>query len=116
LDKKAGSIRSQCSLTCPAECVQINFELDRMDVEWDSTYTFEESFDDYKSQASKKFNISGMTDDQFNKRLSLNSIFFSKLETTKITQSPSMTLTSFIANVGGLLGQSLYYFFKNQLY
>ncbi len=83
-----------------------------MDVEWDSTFYSNL----YKSTASKRFNISGMTDDQFKKRLSLNSIFFRKLETTKITQSPSMTLTSLVANVGGLLGKSLYYFLKNQLH
>ncbi len=34
-----------------------------------------------------------------------NYVYFDKLETTVITQFPSMSLTSLIANVGGLLGK-----------
>jgi len=113
-NEKKDSIRSQCSLTCPVECNQVNFEVDRMDIEWTSLIWFDVK--PYKTKVSKSFNISGMTDDQFKKRLTLISIFFRKLETTKITQSPSMTLTSLVANVGGLLGKSLYYFLKNQLH
>jgi len=75
-NKKAGSIRSQCSLSCPVECNQVKFGINRVDI-------------GYKYQSSEIY------------------FYFSKLETTKITQSPSMTLTNLIANVGGLLGKSL---------
>ncbi len=102
--KKTGSIKSKCSLTCAAECVQVNFEEKKMDVEWELEAEY---IDYYKTKVSKKFDITGITDDQFSKRITKIHIYFSKLETTKITQSPSMTLTKLIANVGGLLGKSL---------
>jgi len=75
-----------------------------MDVEWELEAEY---IDYYKTKVSKKFDITGITDDQFSKRITKIHIYFSKLETTKITQSPSMTLTKLIANVGGLLGKSL---------
>jgi len=111
LTEKAGSIRSQCSLNCPIECNQVNFAVNRVDVDWELEAEY---FDYYKSEVSKNVCISAMTDDQFRKRFTKIHIYFSKLETTEITQSPSMTLTSLIANMGGLLGKSLYllYFFK----
>jgi len=65
LDKKAGSFRSQFSLSCPAECIQVNLAVNRVDVEWDSS-TYSRS---YKSEVSQRFNITGMNDDQFKKRL-----------------------------------------------
>jgi len=100
-DSKAVSIRSQCSLTCPAECIQVNFAINTVYVKWELE---EEYFDYYKSKASKKFNIKGMTDDGLRKGFSKIHIYFTRLETTMITQSPSMTLTNLIANMGGLLG------------
>jgi len=102
-DKKAASIRSQCSLNCPLKCNQVYFEINRLDIE----YEFEGNVDDAKGIVSKKFNILRLTNDQFKKRLTKIYFYYSKLETTKITQSPSMTLTKLIANVGGLLGKSL---------
>jgi len=104
-DKKAGSIRSQCSLSCPVECNQVKFGINRLDIESE----FEEKLIDFaKGKVSKKFNLTGLTNDQFKKRFTGIYFYFSKLETTRITQSPSMTLTNLIANVGGLLGKSLY--------
>jgi len=104
-DKKAGSIRSQCSLSCPIECNQVKFGINRLDIE----YEFEKKFVDWaKRKVSKTFNQTEMTDDQFKQSLARLFFYFSKLETTRITQYPSMTLTNLIANVGGLLGKYLY--------
>jgi len=100
-DKKSDLIRSPCFLTCPAECNQVTFPIKRVYVEWELEA---ENIDYYKTEISKKFNISGITDDQFSKKFSKIHIYFRKLETTMITQSPSMTLKNLIANVGGLLG------------
>jgi len=66
----------------------------------------EDCTDSSKSLVSETLNITGMNDDQFRKRLSFMWIYFDKLETTEITQTPSMTLTSLIENSGGLLGES----------
>jgi len=127
-DKKAGSIRSQCSLSCPVECNQVKFGINRQDIEFEfegdlifsSTFIYnayqvnnnknklEQSFDNAKREVSKNFDVTGLTNDQFKKRFTEIYFYFSKLETTRITQSPSMTLTNLIANVGGLLGKSLY--------
>ncbi len=67
MDKKAGSFRSQLSLSFPAECDQVNLAVNRVDVEWDSS-TYSRS---YKSEVSQRFNITGMNDDQFKKRLTI---------------------------------------------
>jgi len=98
---KADLIRSQCSLTCPAECNQVNFAIKSVYAKWELEAEY---IDYYKTEVSKKFNINGMTDEQLSKRFSKIHIYFTRLETTRITQSPSMTLTSLIANMGGLLG------------
>ena len=46
-----------------------------------------------------------MSEDQLRKIITQLSIYFGKLETAEITQSPSMTSTNFVGNVGGLLGK-----------
>ncbi len=48
-----------------------------------------------------------MNDDQFKKRITLLYIFFGKLETTEISQSPNMSPADLVGNVGGLLGNVL---------
>jgi len=99
---KSGSIRSQCSLSCPAECNQVTYATNRVCVKWELEA---EHFGNYKTEVSKKHNINGITDDELRKRFSKIHIYFSRLKTTKITQSPSMTLTSLIANMGGFIGK-----------
>jgi len=52
-DKKAGSIRSQCSLSCPVECNQVKFGINRLDIESE----FEEKLIDFaKGKVSKTLN------------------------------------------------------------
>ncbi len=126
--KKAGSIRSECSLNCPVECNQVKFGINRLDIEHEFkdnllfTSTYDNSFATVnnndnqlaksiyyaKQIVSKKFDITELTYDQFKKRIAEIHFYFSKLETTIISQSPSMTLTNLIANVGGLLGKHHY--------
>jgi hypothetical protein len=69
----------------------------------------------YKSTLAEKFNISEYSDDEFKKRVTRMYIYFDKLEVTEITQSPSISFTSLIANVGGLLGIELYSFVLSRL-
>jgi hypothetical protein len=102
----------KCNQECPVECNQVSFPLNRVDVGWDlikGTVYFESkiynSLTYYKAKVSKKFNISNMSDDEIKECLTRIYIYFNKLETTEITQSPSITTTSLIANVGGLLGK-----------
>ncbi len=98
-------IKSKCNQECPVECNQVSFQSKRVDVELDIG---DISIENYKSSLSNKFDVSKYTDDEIRKRITRVSIFFDKFERTEITQSPSMTTTSLIANVGGLLGKSLY--------
>ena len=96
------AIQSICNNECPDECNQISFPLNRVDGEWDiSQY----EIDVYKPIISKKFNITGQSDEEIKKRLTQMLIYFEKLQTTEITQLPSLTSTDLVANVGGLLGK-----------
>jgi len=94
-------IITKCNQECPVECKQVSFESKRTDIELNTDMMM--YFNSYKSIVSKKFNISKYSDDEFKKRMVVLLIRFDKLETTEITQSASISLTSLIANVGGLL-------------
>jgi hypothetical protein len=96
----------KCYQECPVECKQVSFQSKRVDVEWDLE---NHDLGLFKSISADKFNynISKYSDDEFKKRITRLFIYFDKLETTVITQSPSISLTSLIANVGGLLGKLL---------
>jgi hypothetical protein len=98
-------IESKCNQECPVECNQVSFQSKRVDVELDIE---DISIENYKKMISNKFDVSKYTDDEIKKRITRLSIFFDKFERTEITQSPSITTTSLIANVGGLLGKSFY--------
>jgi len=95
----------KCNQECPVECNQVSFQTKRADIELDIDNNTLKYF---KSTVAKKFDISEYSDDEFKKRLTMLFIYFDKFETTEITQSPSISLTSLIANVGGLLGKSLH--------
>ncbi len=60
---------------------------------------------EYDEFVGVKLNTSKFSDEEIKKRITMLSIYFDKFETTEITQSPSITPTSLIANVGGLLGK-----------
>ena len=94
-------IQLHCSLQCPVECNQISFEFNRADVEWDISQS---DLNKYKPNISAKFNITEMSDERIAKRMTRLNIYFGKLQTTEISQSPSMTSTNLVGNVGGLLG------------
>jgi hypothetical protein len=103
----SSGILSKCNQKCPVECNQVSFQTKRVDIELDIDNNVVHY---YKSTLAEKFNISEYTDDEFKKRVTRMYIYFDKLEITEITQSPSISLTSLIANVGGLLGIELYSF------
>jgi len=101
--KSPNMIFSKCNQECPVECNQVSFQSKRVDIEWNpQDLTVSKSF------VAVKFNISEFNDDEFKNRITVLHIYFDKFERTEITQSPSITTTSLIANVGGLLGKSLH--------
>jgi hypothetical protein len=98
----SSGILSKCNQECPVECNQVSFQTKRADIELDINSDLLHYF---KYTVAKKFNVSEYGDDEFKKRITMLFINFDKFETTEITQSPSISLTSLIANVGGLLGK-----------
>jgi len=94
-------IESNCNLQCPFECNQVNFPTKRAGYEAHFSQGY---LDRYKPIISAKFDTTNKTDDEIKKRITELSFYYNKFETTEITQSPSMTPTSLVANVGGLLG------------
>jgi len=97
------AIKSHCNIQCPEECDQVSFPFNRIDVEF---YIGQSELDySYKPSISDKFDISGMSDEQLKKRLTRLRLYFAKLETTEISQSPIMTSANLVGNVGGLLGE-----------
>jgi len=108
-EKCLNVVLSKCNQECPVECNQVSFQSKRVDIELEMILDYVEgSTNYYKSIVEKKFSISEYSDDEFKKRITMLFINFDKLETTEITQSPSISLTSLIANVGGLLGKSIH--------
>jgi len=129
--KIRSGIESKCNQECPVECNQVSFQSKRSDVELeiDNSYykpsikdlrlLIEQKFNipeyteyseyrdknEYDEFVGVKFNTSKFSDEEIKKRITMLSIYFDKFETTEITQSPSITPTSLIANVGGLLGK-----------
>ncbi len=96
-------IKNNCRFNCLPECVSVEYQVfNRIDIKWD--------FDPinmpiYKENISKSFNITSMSDDEIIKKMTKLYVYLGKLETTQITQSPSMTTSMLVANVGGLLGK-----------
>jgi len=99
----SSTIKSHCNLQCPEECDQVSFPFNRIDVEFDISQS--ELDYDFKPGISAKFNISGMSDEQLKKSLTRLRLYYAKLETTEISQSPIMTSANLVGNVGGLLGK-----------
>ncbi len=77
-----------CNSECRPECSQIFFPRSRIDVLIENKNTLLQRY---------------YTTENLKRMVKLH-IYFDNLETTEITQSPSMTLSNFIANVGGLMG------------
>jgi len=101
----SSGIESKCHQECPVECNHVHFPSNRVDIGLDIDNL---TLNNYKSLISRKFNISEDSDDEIKKRLTQMYVYFDKLETTVITQFSSMSITSLIANVGGLLGKSVH--------
>jgi len=100
-DQNSSLILTNCNLQCPFECNMINFPFQIVDNELD----LGDNYLNYKSKVEKEFNITGISDVEIVNRLTRLAIYFNKLETTEVTQSPNMTITDLVANVGGLLGR-----------
>jgi len=102
-------ILAKCNKECLVECNQVSFQSKRVDIERNG-----KSFINiWKQKVSERFDIfensfDEFNEDEFKKKITQLWIKFDKFETTEITQSPRISLTSLIANVGGLLGKSLH--------
>jgi len=107
-ESKSKELKLQCNEICPAECNQIKFEINRVDVEFDEI-RFNEAGPVQPivwKEIISKIIPKEMSDDQFRKKLTNMFIYFKNMETTRITQSPSMTMTILIGNIGGILGKT----------
>jgi len=102
--------RLNCAKECRAECNKVSFPFMRQDTEVNIKPV---EFKTIKSNIAQKFNITGMSDDDIRKRINKFWIYFGKMEITEITQSPSMSISDLIGNVGGLLGK-LKLIYKNE--
>ncbi len=89
---------SQCMLQGPAECNQVNFGINRVDVEFNN----QDLLGTYESIQYAKLNTTGMSYDEINKGMMGVFVYFNKLKATEITQSPSMSSTNLVGNVGDL--------------
>jgi len=96
----------QCNKFCPVECSQESFPINRVDFELGTDQFF---VGYYLTNISRKFNITGMKDDQIEKRITQLFIYFDKFSTIEISQSASMSSTNLVANIGGLLGTVIHY-------
>ena len=104
--KNYTSIKTDCMNKCPAECNQVSFRTTRVTYKWeDSSNTIPL----LKATISKKFNISGQTNEDIMSRIAKLSVFYDRLETTEIIQSPSMSTLDLIAAIGGILGIKYFY-------
>ncbi len=97
--------RLQCRIECPSECNTVSYGINRIDVVYNPK---SEEKKENNKLISKKFNITGIPDYDLYKRTTNLYIYFRRLETTEITQSPIMPGTDLIANVGGLLGKKIF--------
>jgi len=86
-----------CSMECPIECNLVEYHFSRVDVDIESS-----PYLDYF------LNITGISLDDHKKRSTRMLIYFNKLQTEEITQSPSMSTSSLIAEIGGHLGKINY--------
>ncbi len=89
------SVKSQCRLICPAECNQVNFSFERIDIDLNNEDSLlYEDIIKYKS----KHNLTEMRTGEFDKKVTELYIYFERLETTIITQTESISFISLIAN------------------
>jgi len=97
--KNAKDTEKNCKELCQLECYQTDYDLSQssfdIEINLDTLVKFRNKLND---------RIAELDDTELKKRILLVNIFFERLEYTKITQSPSMTLTDLIASVGGLMG------------
>jgi len=103
------SYASYCFKKCPQDCNQVTYPLNRIDIDLNM---IEDEFKKYKQMISRNFNIIGQSDEDTKKKMTDLLIYYKGLDVNTIKQSESISLTSLISNVGGLLGKTfLFYIF-----
>jgi len=96
-----------CFKKCPQDCHQTTYPLNRIDIDLKIDG---DKFKKYKQMISRNFNIIGQSDEDTKKKMTDVLIYYKGLEVTKIEQSESISLTSLISNVGGLLGKTFLFY------
>ena len=106
-------IKTDCLNKCPIECNQVAFLVKIVNYKEELLYDLTDltHFVADKQNISKKYNISGQTDEDIRSRMSRVYIYYDKLETTQITQTPKMTEFDLISNIGGILGTHCIFIF-----
>ena len=101
-------IFEEYSAECPYECDTVTFDsqvsvLDYPNEVYHSTYVNSTYFNSIESQ----FGIDMSSLDEYKKHFYLINVFYSSTQYTLITESPQMTLTGLLSNLGGSLGMFL---------
>ncbi len=96
------TIKSQCRLKCPVECNQVTFSFNRIDIALSGENIGDNEdflyYTDSKLNAEKKFNLTDLSQEDFDKRATVLLIYFERLETTEINERDAF---SSIFSVGG---------------
>ena len=92
-------INADCLNKCPLECNQIAFPVTRLNYKLDIIWV-----DRLKYFISNKFDIRNHTNEQIRSKIAYVFIYYDKLDTTEITQTPKMTMLDLISQIGGILG------------
>jgi hypothetical protein len=93
---------SECAKQCPVECTSIQYELKTTI----SKYPTEAKADFYLNSTSvlNKFPYQNVTHEQLDKSLLAINVFFNSPRVERVIESPALSLSTLIANLGGQLG------------
>jgi hypothetical protein len=97
-------IVQECNQQCGIECEDIDFDVARVDLTQDMNKS---DLMVYRLKASMNFNVSRLSDEELEKKLTRVSFYYDRLEVSEITQTPSMSGLDLVASVGGLLGKKI---------
>ncbi len=97
-------IESECKRSkCPSECEQDTYH--KKTIQYTKNFIYNQKDIDFMMDAvSKKIRIPNITEEETFERIVDVTFYYEKLETTVVTQLPSMTLLDLVASIGGILG------------
>ena len=103
---KRSLINADCLNKCPLECNQVAFPVTRLNYNLEPNWV-----NDNRDKISTRFNITDHTDEEIRSQMACVTIYYDRLDTTIITQTPKTTKLDLICNIGGILGIFKYLFY-----